>query len=1039
MTTLFIFGLACVDRHRCVMKPPWSSWLNTAIHLLVPTVSAFLCFLWTVIRETDTLGGQYAFLVYTAQVLFFFPAGRLLPQIEATVHGLLGASFGLAWSCMTIAVSAACARTYGTESAPTRAVLAIGLACLAFISGLVRSSATMLTAASRIALFFPIFLLTSTDAIKATSVNSRFFLDQFLVACFASAFALVASICLVQAHRSPFAELGDLFETALGLIADSFPNSLVMLLGNVDMSAHGTASPASVSHEKSTRQLRQAIKQMSTIHARVRLIVFRSRVSPSALGDLVDQLGKISRNPLLSSTSHIPGERIQSALRRHNAFGGSRSQSGPETPRLSLRLQQLTGGSGGWQGHRTSAPRSPLSASRLHAALSGLDGGGGSSGASEITLSVQKDNGIQSACRGAADSVVQVLGTIRLQLAEVCGWKTPNGLSSVTTDRASTHEELAKALGGLQSTLSTLLESSHTSLGKDHWSSLERSRGEEVTRGSVHAALEDRNRDRFRLAFYLVALVDLIKDIQQLAAIVARVAASSAHQVWRLPLALSPSTWKVSDLFATQPATERSEDADDATDDSTSSLDPGNDDRPTPQDLDFVHASLQEGKTSNVDGRMLGGRLQRAWRTMWDDVSILRMRVALSRLIHFLRHSPHILFAVKMAFGVSLLALPAFLAPGSRARWWYSESRGAWAVVSYMYVLDVHTGAILRTGFFRLIGTFIGAVAGYVCIEIAHRNPYGLVALATGCSLPISWGIVTGHLPQMFTVIGITLPPLLFLDYLDLNNGQGEFTLAWLRFVDIAIGIGAAVLVGTMVWPDHARVRYFVAFFGTMNRVVEYYLIMSRENLRSSLLYQAKGKDYDLLESSVRRDVQICRNLVEVQRREISLLPRPIKLYSEAIDRVERLLEAFSEIRVLRFSVPREATVLDVLPLRRELVSAILVNLWAIAQAFRSRSALPQFLPSPRGSLDSLMEVTDEHARTIRAQSRDALHSSQGAKAARQEMSVLYGMAENEALGEVCDIIDELVAVARTLFGSRTFLSAAQLDAGQGIDAHARP
>lgn len=68
-------------------------------------------------------------------------------------------------------------------------------------------------------------------------------------------------------------------------------------------------------------------------------------------------------------------------------------------------------------------------------------------------------------------------------------------------------------------------------------------------------------------------------------------------------------------------------------------------------------------------------------------------------------------------------------------------------------------------------------------------------------------------------------------------------------------------------------------------------------------------------------DLQISRTLIAIQRKEISLLPRPIKLYSEMVDAIERLLETLAEVRTLRFSVPRKATVLDVLPLRREFVS----------------------------------------------------------------------------------------------------------------------
>ena len=86
----------------------------------------------------------------------------------------------------------------------------------------------------------------------------------------------------------------------------------------------------------------------------------------------------------------------------------------------------------------------------------------------------------------------------------------------------------------------------------------------------------------------------------------------------------------------------------------------------------------------------------------------------MSRFLHTLRHSHHILFAIKMALGVSLLALPGFLHPSSPGRAWFLKYRGAWAVISYMYVLEVHTGATLKVGFFRLLGTFIGAVTAYV-------------------------------------------------------------------------------------------------------------------------------------------------------------------------------------------------------------------------------------------------------------------------------------------------------------------------------------
>lgn len=198
--------------------------------------------------------------------------------------------------------------------------------------------------------------------------------------------------------------------------------------------------------------------------------------------------------------------------------------------------------------------------------------------------------------------------------------------------------------------------------------------------------------------------------------------------------------------------------------------------------LDFIHASLRRPHSMHgVEGR--AQRVQMLWRRIWDDPRVLKgeydallssvplglsaVRIFLSQLHHQTRHSTHVLFAVKLSGGISLLALPAFLPPDTAGRMWFHEWRFAWAVVSYMYVLETHTGAILRVGFFRLTGTFVGAVAAYVvsserdmlvsgadlqCALIAHDNPYALVALAMVCAVPITYIILFTSFPGLGTV-----------------------------------------------------------------------------------------------------------------------------------------------------------------------------------------------------------------------------------------------------------------------------------------------
>jgi uncharacterized membrane protein YccC len=69
---------------------------------------------------------------------------------------------------------------------------------------------------------------------------------------------------------------------------------------------------------------------------------------------------------------------------------------------------------------------------------------------------------------------------------------------------------------------------------------------------------------------------------------------------------------------------------------------------------------------------------------------------------------------------------------------------------------------------------------------------------------------------------GITIPPVMFITHLNLNNGRSQFDLAWMRFTDIVIGIAAAVLIGTFVWPNHARVRFLHAVSGSLEKLIDY-------------------------------------------------------------------------------------------------------------------------------------------------------------------------------------------------------------------------
>ena len=82
------------------------------------------------------------------------------------------------------------------------------------------------------------------------------------------------------------------------------------------------------------------------------------------------------------------------------------------------------------------------------------------------------------------------------------------------------------------------------------------------------------------------------------------------------------------------------------------------------------------------------------------------------------------------------------------------------------------------------------------------------------------------------------------------------------------------------------------------------------------------------------------------------------------------------------------------------------MTLWALNQSFKSRSPLPQYLPSAHMALAEIMAKVEDLARSSRHKSADV--GDGDAFEANDQLAILYGMAENEAIGEVCSIIEEV-------------------------------
>lgn len=74
---------------------------------------------------------------------------------------------------------------------------------------------------------------------------------------------------------------------------------------------------------------------------------------------------------------------------------------------------------------------------------------------------------------------------------------------------------------------------------------------------------------------------------------------------------------------------------------------------------------------------------------------------------------------------------------------------------------------------------------------------------------------------------------------------------------------------------------------------------------------------------------------------------------------------------------------------------------------FRAQQPLPQFLPSARVAFQTLEGGVEERIRQSRQVAADSLG-----------LSVIYAFAEIDVLRELVDTIDELLYLARQLFGT---------------------
>src|SRR5271163_258577 len=179
-----------------------------------------------------------------------------------------------------------------------------------------------------------------------------------------------------------------------------------------------------------------------------------------------------------------------------------------------------------------------------------------------------------------------------------------------------------------------------------------------------------------------------------------------------------------------------------------------------------------------------------------------------ARLMDALRAAgPPLLFGLRLWASVCLALYVAF---------WLELENAYWAGTTAAIVCQPHLGASLRKGWFRMIGTVVGAVAIVVLTACfpQDRAPFlvGLALWGAGCALVAT--LLRNFASYSAALAGYTAA-IIASDQLGATGGpNGEaFTLAYYRASEICIGIVSAgvVLAGTDLGGVRKRLAALIA------------------------------------------------------------------------------------------------------------------------------------------------------------------------------------------------------------------------------------
>lgn len=224
---------------------------------------------------------------------------------------------------------------------------------------------------------------------------------------------------------------------------------------------------------------------------------------------------------------------------------------------------------------------------------------------------------------------------------------------------------------------------------------------------------------------------------------------------------------------------------------------------------------------------------------------------------------------------------------------WVGLEYGYWAAISAVIVMQADLGGSIRMGLWRLMGTFVGALIGILCLTI---YPASALLLSVGVFVVI---LICSSVPALrasFRIGGITVAIVVLGSPAEVT----PFFVGMERFLEIAVGVFAAVFVSGLLWPSHAA--------GLLRTELSIQLLEAASLYRSALEHLLSGapaverKRLDKLLEMTRAN----RELLDKARKESAPFSgKRVQVLHRFVDTLERLTGHARALDRLARSLPR--------------------------------------------------------------------------------------------------------------------------------------